>query len=136
VTLPYRYRSQGRSALNLGVFAVAAGLLGLAVHRDAPVVVLLPMGLAAAGMACLVLFNPRAGLEIDREAVTLWQGARRRRIAIADISHAHAEHWSGRDDVTLHLTGGGKVDIPARCRPGLRPLAQAFAAAGIILTEI
>ena len=133
--LPYRYQSRGRSGLNLALLAVAAGVLAFAATWGAPVAVLLPIGFAALGMGYLVLVNPRGGIEVDRDAVTLWQGARRERILVGEIERAHVEHWSESTDVTLHRRDGGKVDIPDRCRPPLRRLTQALKAAGVTVTE-
>jgi hypothetical protein len=133
--LPYRYRSRGRSALNQALFAVAAGMLFFAAASGAPVVVVLPMGLAAVGMGYLVLVNPRAGIDIDRDAVTLLQGSRRERIPLSEIARAHVEHWSDSTDVTLHRHDGGEVDIPDRCRPPLRHLTRALEAAGVTVTQ-
>lgn len=112
-SLPYRYRGRGRTVLNTALFAIGIGLLALAIWSDArPQIIYVPLFAFVGMMAWLLLRNPQSGLEIDTEAVRFWRSRRLETVPVAEIDHVHMEHWSDSVDVTVHLTSGGKIDIP------------------------
>ena len=132
--LPYRYESRGRTPLNLGLFAIGIGMLALALATTDTTLVFLPLTAFAAMMGYLVILDPRAGLDIDARAVSFWRGRRRETIPVAEIERVHVEHWSDSIDVTIHRRDGGRIDVPARCRPAVHSLTRALERAGIPVT--
>jgi hypothetical protein len=132
--LPYRYQSRGRTPLTLGLLAISIGMLALALATTDMTLVLLPLTAFAAMMGYLVILDPRAGLDIDACAVSFWRGRRRETIPLAEIERVHVEHWSDSVDVTIHRRDGGRIDVPARCRPAVHSLTRALKRAGIPVT--
>lgn len=132
----WRYRSRGRTPLNLALLAIGLGLLGLAVALQArPLAVFLPLAGFAAMLAWVVLRDPRAGLEIDRGALTLWQGERRESVPLTEIERVVVRHLSDSTDVTVHRRDGGLPTVPDPCRPAAGSLVAALRRAGIAVTE-
>ncbi|HUS56313.1 MAG TPA: hypothetical protein VMY41_20170 [Thermohalobaculum sp.] len=134
--LPYRYQSRGRTPLNLALLAIGIGMFGTAAAMEArPLIVLAPIAAFTGMLGYLVIFDRRAGMEIDNAGLTMWRGTRRERIALDEIERVHVEHWSDSVDVTIHQRDGGTIDIPDRCRPSLRPLTRALETAGVQVTQ-
>lgn len=117
------------------LFGVGVLLLGLALLTADLAIVFLPLTAFAAMMAYLDVRDPRAGLEADTHAVSVWRGRTRETVPLSEIDRVHVEQRSDSVDVTIYRQGGSVTDIPPRCRPGLGSLTQALRRAGITVTK-
>lgn len=134
VTLPYRCQSRGRSPMHLGLLVAAAGLFVIGLVKVAPLSFLLTTGFFAAVLAYLEFRAPRAGIEIDRRSVTLWQGLRRKRIAVAAIERVELREKAAGVEATVLRRDGDRIDIPEPCQPEPKLLRAALEAAGVAVT--
>jgi hypothetical protein len=134
--LPYRYQSRARTPLNLALLVIGIGMFVAAFAMEArPLIIFAPIAAFTGMLGYLVIFDRRAGIEIDNAGLTLLRGTRRDRVGLDEIARVHMEHWSDSVDVIIHRRDGSTIDIPDRCRPSLRALTRALKTAGVQVTQ-
>ncbi len=131
----YEYRQTGRSQVVWLTAALVAFLLAYGVVNDASHTMSVVWAAAGVVLMWMLMRAPVRGIRVDDEHLTLNAWHKPRTIALADVSHLRATHWTDDANITVVYKDGTEESTNARDMPDLNTLALVLAERGIKIKD-
>lgn len=135
--LDYVYHEQSRRPIVFLATAIGGAMIALGTWHGAPWWTLAPVLIGVSMSLWMLVFNRRSGMELSGPEMLLYNGTWRRSLRADQIVSARIVHWSeGAPSVSIDLTGGERLDIPAMCIGSAAELSAAFTSRSIPIIEV
>ncbi|MCZ8163794.1 MAG: hypothetical protein O9315_17475 [Beijerinckiaceae bacterium] len=132
----YVWHRDARSPGKILALVITWGFLIFAISASAAWWLYPPLIFAAAGMTIIVSTTRASGMEITDSVLVFHTPSESRRIQLSGIDRVLVQKWTDAPDVTIVLTNGETLDLPAIARPPTATLTEEFMKRGVIVRVV